>query len=260
MTESDPEKPGHETLDAGTVGARRQEVGEVVSPDEEMSLNLPPKVPDGTPASDLGVPPSERDGTPRLAAATAGGGSGPAGPERTPGAAGTGGTAGAAVGDRTGERAAGAAEAGVTQAGGSAAANPREVGTTKESVRRDIENDRRELGDTVEALMHKTDVKGRVQETAAQMGDELRRMGSATATTATEMVGRVKEAAPHMVERVKEAAPEMVGRVKEVTPVEVKDAAGRVTTEAGRRPVATIAVVAVLALVVVRVLRRGKRR
>jgi hypothetical protein len=74
------------------------------------------------------------------------------------------------------------------------------------------------------------------------------------------MVGRVKEAAPEMVGRMREAAPEMVGRVKEVTPVEIKDAAGKVSAEASKRPVATIAAVAALALIVFRVLRRGKKK
>lgn len=127
-------------------------------------------------------------------------------------------------------------------------------------MRRDIEDARRELGDTVEALVHKTDVKGRFQETAAHVGEDLRRAGAATATTATEMVERVKTAAPEMVGRVKETAPEIVGRVKEATPVEIKDAAEKVATEAGKRPVLTVAAVAAFALLVFRVLRRGKRR
>ncbi|GAA3104962.1 DUF3618 domain-containing protein [Streptosporangium carneum] len=251
MTETDPERPDHETLDAGTVGARRQEVGESVRRDEEMSLNLPPKAPGGVPSADLGLPPSELDGTPRLAEGATGG----AEPERTASAA-----PGAASGASEGGRTARAVEAGTAtaatpdvagagEAGGGGARGKTDDRTSKESVRRDIENDRRELGDTVEALVHKTDVKGRVHETAAQVGDELRRVGAATATTATEVVSRVRE-----------AAPEMVGRVKEVTPVEVKDAAEKVTTQVGKRPVATVAAVAVLALVVVRLLRRGRKR
>ncbi|MDP9841542.1 hypothetical protein J2853_000753 [Streptosporangium lutulentum] len=244
MTETDPERPDRRPTDAGTTGARRQEIGEALAPDESGSLNVPQTKSDGRPTEDLGVPAAERDGTPRQAenAVTGAPNAGDPGDAGEPG---------------TGK-------------------------TNKESVRRDIENARRELGDTVEALVHKTDVKGRVQETAAHMGDDLRRMGAATADTATEMVGRVKEAAPEMVDRVKEAAPEMVhrvkeaapemvhrmkeaapemvGRVKEVTPVEIKDAAGKVGAEASKRPVATIAAVAALALIVFRVLRRGKKK
>ncbi|MGV9775484.1 DUF3618 domain-containing protein [Streptosporangium sp. NPDC003464] len=250
MTETDPGRPGRDVEEAGITGSRRKEVGEPVTPDESGSLNIPPNAPemsevpppgrDGRPTEDLGVPPSERDGTPRPVDRT---GPGPAEPDRTD--AGRAGVGTAVAGGTRDDR----AGADRTSAG-----KP-----SKESVRRDIERDRRELGDTVEALVHKTDVKARVQETATHVGEDLRRMGAATAGTATEMVGRVKEAAPEMVGRVKEAAPEMVGRVKEMTPVELKDAAGKVTTEAGRRPVMTVAAVAALALVAFRVLRRGRR-
>ncbi|MEV4097419.1 DUF3618 domain-containing protein [Streptosporangium saharense] len=199
MSESDPGRSGGEIHDAGTVGAHRQQVGAPVTSDEEMSLNVPPKQPDGTPSS---VPESRRDnGTPRL-------------PEKDTGHL-------RAVGKTH--------ETDVKEAG-------KETGkTNRESVRRDIERDRRELGETVEALVHKTDVKGRVQETAAQVGDELRRVGAATAATATEVVDRVKH----------------------TSPAEVKE---KVTTEAAKRPVALVAVAAVLGLVVFRVLRRGKRK
>ncbi|WP_031164242.1 DUF3618 domain-containing protein [Streptosporangium roseum] len=256
MTETDPGSPDFEPGEAGTTGSRRKWVGEPVTPDERESLNIPPNAPDmaetqppgrdGTPATDLGGPPSSRDGTPHLAngtdAAVAGAGAG----NTVAGRTGTGGAGGTGVGgaDRT--------DAGVTGEKASV--------TGKESVRRDIENDRRELGDTVEALVHKTDVKSRVQETAAQVGEDIRRVGAATAGTATEMVGRVKEAAPEMVGRMKEAAPEVVGRVKEMTPVEIKDAAGKVSAEAGKRPVLAFATVAALALVVFRMLRRGKNK
>ncbi|WP_406313602.1 DUF3618 domain-containing protein [Streptosporangium sp. NBC_01639] len=228
MTETDPGTPDRESGDAGTTGSRRKAVGEPITPDERESLNIPPNAPeaaDGTPTTDLGGPPSDRDGTPQQLDRT----------DADRGAAGgavSGGTAGAVAG-------AGKRDGDTTDAGK----------TSRESVRRDIENDRRELGDTVEALVHKTDVKGRVQETATQMGEDIRRVGAATAGTATQMV-----------ERVKEAAPEVVGRVKEVTPVDIKDAAEKVRTEAGKRPVAAFAVAAAFALVVVRMMRRGRNR
>ncbi|MFD8565042.1 DUF3618 domain-containing protein [Streptosporangium canum] len=259
MTETDPGSPDFEPGEAGTTGSRRKGVGEPVTPDERESLNIPPNAPDmaeaqppgrdGTPTADLGGPPSSRDGTPHLAddtdaaRAAAGAGAGNTVAGRTIGTGGAGGT-GVGGADRT--------DAGVTGEKASV--------TGKESVRRDIENDRRELGDTVEALVHKTDVKSRVQETATQVGEDIRRVGAATAGTATEMVGRVKEAAPEMVGRMKEAAPEVVGRVKEMTPVEIKDAAGKVSAEAGKRPVLAFATVAALALVVFRMLRRGKKK
>ncbi|ACZ89064.1 DUF3618 domain-containing protein [Streptosporangium roseum] len=263
MTETDPGSPDFEPGEAGTTGSRRKGVGEPVTPDERESLNIPPNAPDmaeappagrdGTPTTDLGGPPSSRDGTPHLANGTdagradAGTGAGRTGADRT-------GRAGAAVAGT------GAGVTGTAGVGGAGDDRPAAGVTGKESVRRDIENDRRELGDTVEALVHKTDVKGRVQETATQVGEDIRRVGAATAGTATEMVSRVREAAPEMVGRMKEAAPEVVGRVKEMTPVEIKDAAGKVSAEAGKRPVLAFATVAALALVVFRMLRRGRKK
>ncbi|MEV8632748.1 hypothetical protein AB0395_13915 [Streptosporangium sp. NPDC051023] len=226
MTERDPERLEDEIEDAGTVGARRQRVSEPVAPGEKMSLNLPPTVPDGPP-----VPTGESTGVEE---------------------------AGRMAGTVETGRVAGPGDAGTAGAAGGTSAH--DGGTSGRSAGRDIDNDRREPGETVEALMHKTDVKGRVHETATQVGGELRRMGTATATTATGMVGRVKEAAPGVVGKVREAAPEVVGRVKDVTPADVKDAAGKVTTEVGKRPVTAVAALAVLAMVVVRLLRRGKKK
>ncbi|WP_433361096.1 DUF3618 domain-containing protein [Streptosporangium sp. CA-115845] len=216
MTETDPGGPDRSRGEAGITGSRRKRVGAPITPDERESLNIPPKQPYGTPGEDLGVPESERAGTPRLAESAA---------------------ADVAPCVDTG--------VGETKTGKIITKDENDV----ETVRRDIEDARRELGDTVEALVHKTDVKGRFQETAAHVGEDLRRARAATATTATEMV-----------ERVKEATPEVVGRVKEMTPAEVKDAAEKVAAEAGKRPVLTIAAVAAFALVVFRVLRRGRRR
>ncbi|GIH99319.1 DUF3618 domain-containing protein [Planobispora takensis] len=128
------------------------------------------------------------------------------------------------------------------------------AGTTEEqAVRRDIEETRRELGDSVEALIHKTDVKGRVQgrvhETVANVGDDVKRMGTATADTATGLVDRVKEAAPHALDKV-----------RDVTPVEVRQTAGKVSAEVSKRPAATLAVAGALALLVFRAMRRRRSR
>lgn len=142
MTESDPGLAGEEISDAGTVGARRQEVGDPVPPGERLSLNLPPKELDAPSAgAGPGAPP------PGVRQEARGGAEAPGAPgERRP--AGTGG--------------------------------PVEGGDV-EAVRRDIQEDRRRLGDTVEALVRKTDVRGRTRRRAARMGGELRRMGAGTA-------------------------------------------------------------------------------
>ncbi|GHH63894.1 hypothetical protein GCM10017673_05490 [Streptosporangium violaceochromogenes] len=201
MTESDPGLSGEEIPDAGMVGARRQEVGEPISPGERLSLNLPPKELDTPPAGARpGAPPSGGRQE------TRGGEEGSGAPgERRP------------------------AESGVTAGGGGV-----------EAVRRDIQEDRRRLGDTVEALMRKTDVKGRAGRRAARMGGELRRMGADTAG----------------------AAAEAAGRLGGMAPAGIRDAVGRVTAGAAGRPVVIVAAAAVLTLVAMRALgrRRGSGR
>ncbi|GAA3447832.1 DUF3618 domain-containing protein [Planomonospora venezuelensis] len=228
MSETDPGRPGRDLTEAGTTGARRQEIGTPVPPDERGSLNIQPKEPGLSPAAGTGGTPSGETGDDRLGA------------DETPDERRRG-TLHAVGDDRT------AAPAGTA---------------SEEAVRRDIEETRRELGDTVEALAHKTDVKGRVHETAAhmgddlksrvqgtaaQVGDDLKRMGNATASTATGLVDRVKEAGPGALEAVREA-----------TPAKVRHATGRVSAEAGRRPVATMAVAGAVAMLVVRMLRRRR--
>ncbi|MEU1878270.1 DUF3618 domain-containing protein [Streptosporangium sp. NPDC020072] len=230
MSESDNGTPKDEIWDAGTVGAHRQRVGAPVAPDERMSLNVPPKQPGGGPSS---APTGEGgDGTPSLVEGDGGTGQ-PTAVRRTPGKA-----PGKAAEGATG-KATGAPERSPEKARGKETGEA--GGTSRESVRRDIERDRRELGETVEALVRKTDVRGRVHETAAQVGDELRRAGAATAATATGVAERVRR----------------------TTPADVRRAADEVTTRAARRPVAAAAVAAVTAavgLVVFRLLRRGRRR
>ncbi|GGS70275.1 hypothetical protein GCM10010156_31380 [Planobispora rosea] len=224
MTETDPGRHDREQTEAGTAGSRRREVGTPVPADERGSLNLPPN---------------------------------------DPGLASTGSA------DATGPGDAGTPsdDLGIPREQRDGTSRPTGVPagmTVEEAVRRDIEETRRELGDTVEALVHKTDVRSRVQHTAASMGDQLKervqhtaanvgddlkRMGTATTATAT-----------GLVDRVKGAAPEMMDKVRDATPTEVRNAAGRVSAEAGKRPVATMAVAGALALLVVRVMRRRRMR
>ncbi|GGL13180.1 DUF3618 domain-containing protein [Planomonospora parontospora] len=198
---------GRDVAPAGATGSRRQEIGTPVPPDERGSLNIPPNEPGQRGATGL-----RGEGAP-----TDDLGLPPWESDGTPDL--------------------------VRRDRGSA----RGPETPEEAVRREIEETRRELGDSVEALMHKTDVKGRVQEKAAHMGDDLKRMGAATAGTAT-----------GMLDRVKGAAPEVLDKARQATPAEVRHAAEKVSTEAGRRPFATLAVVGAVALAVVRVMRRRR--
>jgi ElaB/YqjD/DUF883 family membrane-anchored ribosome-binding protein len=60
---------------------------------------------------------------------------------------------------------------------------------TPEEIRADIEQTREELGDTVEALAAKTDVKARAQDRVAEIKD-------AAQTKREELTGRAREISP----------------------------------------------------------------
>jgi Protein of unknown function (DUF3618) len=65
----------------------------------------------------------------------------------------------------------------------------RPVPSDPAELARDIEQTRERLGETVEALAAKTDVKARAKEKASQVSSQLREKGTATANAVT---GRVK--------------------------------------------------------------------
>ncbi|MBE1585532.1 DUF3618 domain-containing protein [Nonomuraea angiospora] len=103
------------------------------------------------------------------------------------------------------------------------------------NVRKEIEETRRELGETVGALAAKADVKARAAHVAET----------------------AKDRAAGMAGSVKEMATEVAGKVREGTPHQVKDAAG----QARKRPMLLVAAAgAVLAFVVRRMMMRRNRR
>ncbi|WP_431912050.1 DUF3618 domain-containing protein [Nonomuraea jabiensis] len=112
----------------------------------------------------------------------------------------------------------------------------RGTGQQEESkVRKEIEETRKELGETVGALAAKADVKAR----------------------ATHVAETAKDRAAGMAGSVKEKATEVAGKVRESTPHQVKDAAG----QARKRPMLLVAVAgAVTAFVVRRMMLRRHRR
>ena len=83
-----------------------------------------------------------------------------------------------------------------------------------EQLRREIEETRAELGDTVEALSHKADVKAR----------------------AGEKVDERKQAASAKAEELKQKAEELKQKAAQATPEDVKSAAGSAATTARDRP------------------------
>ncbi|MEV4573990.1 DUF3618 domain-containing protein [Nonomuraea jabiensis] len=116
---------------------------------------------------------------------------------------------------------------------------PRTAGGTghqeESNVRKEIQETRRELGETVGALAAKADVKARAAHVAETAKDR-----------AADVAGSVKE-----------KATEMAGKVREGTPHQVKDAAG----QARKRPMLLVAAAgAVTAFVVRRMMQRRHRR
>ncbi len=119
-----------------------------------------------------------------------------------------------------------------------------------DEVRRDIAQTRDELGETVDAIAAKADVRTRARERV----QDVRTM---TKEKATEVAGRVREATP---DTVKEAADKMAVRVRGATPEPVKEAADKVAEQSRRHPVMTATIAAVALLVLRRLLRRRRRQ
>ncbi|HEX2097341.1 MAG TPA: DUF3618 domain-containing protein [Solirubrobacterales bacterium] len=81
------------------------------------------------------------------------------------------------------------------------------MGQDPSQIREEIEQTRAEMGDTVDALAHKTDVKGRVKESFADKKERLR--GQMMGTTS-----RISDATPD-TEQMKEGARQAAGVAQE---------------------------------------------
>jgi uncharacterized protein DUF3618 len=81
------------------------------------------------------------------------------------------------------------------------------MGQDPSQIREEIEQTRAEMGDTVDALAHKTDVKGRVKESFADKKERLRSQMMGTTS-------RISEATPD-TEQVKEGARQAAGVAQE---------------------------------------------
>ncbi|GAA2361573.1 DUF3618 domain-containing protein [Nonomuraea africana] len=236
MTESDP---GFSQSHAGDVGSRRATVGE---PTDHESINVPPTlagaVQNARDAQEARAPheefvpegpvPDERVGSGEVHQPPEIPGSGKTHrPGRTPGR-----TAASQEAEDPRETAGFVEGAGrgaprpVTRRSHGAAGST-SAGTTaafeEEQVRKDITETRKEIGDTVEAMVNKADVKGR----------------------ATEVAG---------------AAKDKVAAVAEKMPDQVKEAADKVGAEAKRRPALMIAAAGAVALLVIRRMMRRSRK
>src|SRR4051794_10192735 len=110
-----------------------------------------------------------------------------------------------------------------------------------EALRSEIEETREELGDTVAALAHKTDVKARAKDKVAETRE------------------RVEEKKDEAAAKLRETKDDVAAKVQEKTPEPVQQRAEQVagTAKANKKPLAIGAAVAAALLVLRRVVRRG---
>jgi uncharacterized protein DUF3618 len=118
--------------------------------------------------------------------------------------------------------------------------------TDPEQLREEIARTRAELGQTVESLAAKTDVKARAKDAVAAAGDRVREKVSTVADRATQKAGVVKEQAAGAVAKSTSAVKQKVSQGDRPLPV--------------RRPLplAAIGAAAVLIGLVVYVVRRKR--
>ncbi|MFC5829387.1 DUF3618 domain-containing protein [Nonomuraea insulae] len=226
MSETDP---GYSEQHAGNVGARRATVG---TPTEPESINVPPTRPGA--AENALEAEAEREEHETFIPET------PIPDERSE----------AAEDLRSEEHSPKRGAHGESGRAGSSGRSDKE-----DDVRKDIQETRRELGETVSALAAKTDVKGRAGHAAEVAKDRAGHAAEVAKDRAGHAAEVAKDRASDAAETVKEKASEMAGKVRAGTPDQVKDAAA----EAKKRPVLLIAMAgAVTAFVVRRMMKRRR--
>ncbi|MEU1192555.1 DUF3618 domain-containing protein [Streptomyces sp. NPDC005859] len=98
-----------------------------------------------------------------------------------------------------------------------------------EELRRQVERTRHELGETVEALSAKTDVKARAQEKATalkeQAGATASHLSEQARTKATALKEQAGTTASHLSEQARTKATEAAHLLEEKVPAPVKDTA-----------------------------------
>ncbi|NJP89053.1 DUF3618 domain-containing protein [Nonomuraea sp. FMUSA5-5] len=125
----------------------------------------------------------------------------------------------------------------------------------EDDVRKDIQETRREMGETVSQLAAKADVKARAGHAAEVAKDRAGHAAEVAKDRAGHAAEVAKDRAADAAELVKGKASEVAGKVRESTPDQVKDAAA----EARKRPVLLIAVVGAVAAFAVRRMMRRRR-
>ena len=149
-----------------------------------------------------------------------------------------------------------------------AGADPGAAPDDPEQLKLEIERTREQLGETVEALVAKTDVKARARERAEQLSQRLK---GTTAQARTQLAGKTADARNAAVatggparDQLQARATAVGGAVRDKTPEPVQRAARQVaqrTSAVARQPAALAALAAAGVVVVgVVVIRRRRRR
>ncbi|NUT94790.1 MAG: DUF3618 domain-containing protein [Saccharothrix sp.] len=128
-------------------------------------------------------------------------------------------------------------------------------------LRADIERTRGDLGDTVEALVHKVDVPARVKETAHEKVEQVKDTAQQGAVQVKEQAAtvaeRVNTAAAVAAEKAQEAASKVTVQASQVTDRAVQALPQPVAEQVRRHP-AALALGAVAAVLVLWRLTRGR--
>jgi ElaB/YqjD/DUF883 family membrane-anchored ribosome-binding protein len=115
-------------------------------------------------------------------------------------------------------------------------------------LQREIDQTREHLGETVEQLVAKADVKARAQETASELKDQA--MGKAA---------QARTQAAHAAEAVRSQAAAAAAPVRDAMPEPAQQAITKATGTVRQRPVPVAVAVAVL-VVGILVIRRWRKR
>jgi uncharacterized protein DUF3618 len=144
-----------------------------------------------------------------------------------------------------------------------------------EQLRQDIERTREQLGETVEALVAKTDVKAQAKEKVGQLTDRLK---GTTAQAREQATARVTQARDQLTSKTSDAkqsatangatareqlqarATVVGGKVRDVTPEPVQRAARHAAARTSPRQAAIAAAAAGVALLGFILVRRRRRR
>lgn len=143
-----------------------------------------------------------------------------------------------------------------------------------DQLRQDIERTREQLGETVEALVAKADVKAQAKEKVGQLTDRVKGTTAQAKEQATARVAQTREQLATKAAGVKQAAVTNVpakdqlqaratavgGKVRDVTPEPVQQAARHAAARTSPRQAAIAAAVAGVALISFILIRRRQRK